>query len=87
MHSASSVMRPNSTPHTDARVGSALQQPPSARAGGRERYPAYAKHSEAAPEWYGFCRRIDAEMSVEPMPFDCQRIVYSGSAWLITMEK
>ena len=40
-------------------------------------YPAYAKHSEAAPEWYGILPQIDAEMSAEPMPFDCERIVYS----------
>jgi len=30
---------------------------------------------------------IDAEMSAEPMPFYCERIVDSGSGWLITMEK
>lgn len=30
---------------------------------------------------------IDAEMSAEPMPFDCERIVCSGSGWLITMEE
>jgi hypothetical protein len=30
---------------------------------------------------------IDAEMSVEPRPFDCERIVDSGFGWLITMEK
>jgi hypothetical protein len=29
---------------------------------------------------------IDAEMSAEPMPFDCERIVDSGFGWLITME-
>jgi hypothetical protein len=42
------------------------------------------KHSEAAPEWYGYCT---AELSAEPMPFDCERIVDSGFGWLITMEK
>jgi hypothetical protein len=31
--------------------------------------------------------RIDVEMSAEPMPFDCERIVYSGLGWLISMEK
>jgi len=31
--------------------------------------------------------RIGAELSAEPMPFDCERIVYSGVGWLITMEK
>ena len=30
---------------------------------------------------------IDASMSAEPMPFDCERIVYSGFGRLITMEK
>jgi uncharacterized protein YbaA (DUF1428 family) len=30
---------------------------------------------------------VDAEMSAEPMPFDCERIVYSGFGRLITMEK
>jgi hypothetical protein len=30
---------------------------------------------------------IDAEMSVEPMPVDCERIVDSGFGWLIKMEK
>ena len=30
---------------------------------------------------------IDAEMSAEPMPFDCERIVDSGFGRLITMEK
>jgi hypothetical protein len=30
---------------------------------------------------------VDAEMSAEPMPFDCERIVDSGFGWLITMEK
>ena len=27
------------------------------------------------------------EMSAEPMPFDCERIVYCGVGRLITMEK
>jgi hypothetical protein len=31
--------------------------------------------------------RIDAELSAEPIPFDCERIVDSGFGWLITMEK
>jgi uncharacterized protein YbaA (DUF1428 family) len=31
--------------------------------------------------------RINASMSVEPMPFDCERIVYSGFGRLITREK
>jgi hypothetical protein len=31
--------------------------------------------------------RIDAELSAEPMPFDCERIVYFGVGWFITMEK
>jgi hypothetical protein len=31
--------------------------------------------------------RIDAELSAEPMPFDCERIVDSGVRRLITMEK
>jgi hypothetical protein len=31
--------------------------------------------------------RIAAELSAEPMPFDCERIVDSGFGWLITMEK
>jgi hypothetical protein len=31
--------------------------------------------------------RIDAGLSAEPMPFDCERIVDSGVGWLITMEK
>ena len=51
------------------------------------RYPAYAKHSEAGPEWYGIFRRLTVEMSAEPMPFDCERIVYRGVGRLITMEK
>jgi hypothetical protein len=32
-------------------------------------------------------QRIDAELSAEPMPFDRERIVYSGVGRLITMEK
>ena len=24
----------------------------------RRRYPAYVKHSEAAPEWYGYCPEL-----------------------------
>jgi hypothetical protein len=28
---------------------------------------------------------IDAEMSAEPMPFDCEQIVDSGLGWLISM--
>jgi hypothetical protein len=31
--------------------------------------------------------RIDAEMSAEPVPVDCERIVDSVSGWLIRMEK
>jgi uncharacterized protein YbaA (DUF1428 family) len=31
--------------------------------------------------------RIYAERLAEPMPFDCERIVYSGFGWLIAMEK
>jgi hypothetical protein len=30
--------------------------------------------------------RIDAELSAEPRPFDCERIVDSGVGWLITRE-
>jgi hypothetical protein len=30
---------------------------------------------------------VEAEMSAEPMPFDCERIVGSGVGWLIAMEK
>jgi hypothetical protein len=30
---------------------------------------------------------VDTEMSAEPMPFDCERIVDSGLGWLISMEK
>jgi hypothetical protein len=40
------------------------------------------KHSEASPEWYGYC----TELTAEPMPFDRERIVDSGFEWLITME-
>jgi hypothetical protein len=32
-------------------------------------------------------RRIDAEVSAEPMPVDGERIGDSGFGWLITMEK
>jgi len=32
-------------------------------------------------------RHIDVEMSAEPMPFDCECIVYSGFGLLITKEK
>ncbi len=32
-------------------------------------------------------RRINAEISAEPIPFDCERIVDSGFGQLITMEK
>lgn len=32
-------------------------------------------------------RLIDAEMPVEPIPFDCEHIVDSGPGWLISMEK
>jgi len=31
------------------------------------RYPAYAKHSEAGPEWYGIFRRL----TVESRPSQC----------------
>lgn len=31
--------------------------------------------------------RIAAELSAEPMPFDCGRIVYSGVGRLIAMEE
>jgi hypothetical protein len=31
--------------------------------------------------------RIDAEMSAEPIPVDCERIVDSVFGWFITMEK
>jgi hypothetical protein len=37
------------------------------------------------PEWYRFCGS-DAEMSAEPMSFDCKRIVYSGFGPLVMME-
>jgi hypothetical protein len=30
---------------------------------------------------------VDAEMSAEPMPFDCAHIGDSGLGWLISMEK
>jgi hypothetical protein len=30
---------------------------------------------------------IDAEMSAEPIPFDCEHIVDSGFGWLNSMEK
>jgi hypothetical protein len=30
---------------------------------------------------------VDAEMSAEPMPFDCEHIVDSGFGRLITMEE
>src|SRR5436190_23057687 len=30
---------------------------------------------------------VDAEMSAEQMPFDCEHIVDSGLGWLISMEK
>ena len=30
---------------------------------------------------------VDAEMSAEPMPFDCEHIVDSGLGRLISMEK
>jgi hypothetical protein len=30
---------------------------------------------------------VDAEMSAEPMPFDCEHIVDSGLGWLISMEQ
>jgi hypothetical protein len=30
---------------------------------------------------------MTAEMSAEPMPFDCERIVDSGFGWLMTMEE
>jgi hypothetical protein len=29
---------------------------------------------------------VDAEMSAEPMPFDCEHIVDSCLGWLISME-
>jgi hypothetical protein len=31
--------------------------------------------------------RIDAELSAEPMPFDCERIVDSGVGRLIAVEE
>jgi hypothetical protein len=42
-------------------------------------YLAHVKHSEAALEW--------AEMSSEPIFFDCKHIVDFGSGWLILIEK
>jgi hypothetical protein len=48
------------------------------------------KHGKVAPEWYGDCtglRRIDAELSAEPMPFGYERIVDSGVRRLITRSK
>jgi hypothetical protein len=30
---------------------------------------------------------VDAEMSAEPRPFDCEHIVDSGLGWLISREK
>jgi len=47
-------------------------------------YPAYVKHSEAAPEWYGYCTELTRNCPAEPMPFDCERIVCSGVGWLNT---
>jgi hypothetical protein len=29
----------------------------------------------------------DAEISAEPVPFDCEHIIDSGRGWLISMEK
>lgn len=43
------------------------------------RYPAHVKHNKAALEW--------AEMSFEPILFDCEHSVDSGFGWLILMEK
>src|SRR5262245_47831259 len=43
-------------------------------------YPACAKHSEAAPEWYRFSRTLTRECWPSHI-FD------SGFGWLITMEK
>ena len=40
---------------------------------------------EQAMVW--ILHRIDAELSAEPMPFDCERIVASGFGWLIKREK
>lgn len=31
--------------------------------------------------------RIDAEISADPMPSDCERIIDSVSGWLVTKEK
>jgi hypothetical protein len=30
---------------------------------------------------------VDAEMSAEPIPFDCEHSVDSGLGWFIAMEK
>ena len=46
---------------------------------------ALAQLSSAGMVW--ILRRIHAELSAEPMPFDCERIVDSGVRRLITMEK
>jgi len=67
-------------------VNPTLPPPRFGNAGYPERYPAYAKHSEAGPEWCGVAQ-IDRGKSAEPMPFDCERIVYRGVGRLITMEK
>ncbi len=30
---------------------------------------------------------VEANISAEPMPFDCEHIIDSGLGWLISMEK
>jgi len=44
--------------------------------------------AERTAAWGMIWRMVeDAELSAEPMPFDCERIVHSGVRRLITMEK
>ena len=50
-------------------------------------YPAYAKHSEAAPEWYGILPHIDAESRPSQCPSTASASFTRGLGWLITMEK
>jgi hypothetical protein len=53
----------------------------------RRRYPAYVKHSEAAPEWYGYCTELTRNCPPSQCPSTASASWTPASGWLITMEK
>ena len=50
-------------------------------------YPAYAKHSEAAPEWYGYCTELTRKCRPSQCPSTASASLTPAFGWLITMEK